>query len=54
MHALEREIDTDRERPAAYGEQRAIITQVAARRAERRENGAQEVELTSWPPPLAE
>src|SRR2546422_9705114 len=49
VHALEREIDADGERPAADGEQRAVVAQVAARGAERRENGAQAVELTSWP-----
>src|SRR5437016_3882114 len=54
VHALERQIDADGERPAADGEQRAIIAQLAARGAERRENGAQAVELTSWPPSQAE
>src|SRR2546422_8277642 len=52
VHALEREIDADGERPAADGKQRAVVAQVAARGAERRENGAQAGELT--PPAQAE
>src|SRR3989442_15511162 len=54
MHAFERQIDTDREGPAADGKQRAIVTQVAARGAEPCKDGAQDVELTSWAPAQAE
>src|SRR3989449_11145686 len=54
MHAFQRQIDTDREGPAADGKQRAIVTQVAARGAEPCKDGAQDVELTSWAPAQAE